>query len=78
MRAFLLGFVVVAGGLGAIAASSPAQAWYDHWGRWHPNRHYPHSAYYHGYYRPPVYYHHHAYYGHPGYYHSHYRHYPYY
>ena len=25
MRAFLLGFVVVAGGLGAMAASSPAQ-----------------------------------------------------
>ena len=55
MRVVLTSFMVVVGGLGVMAASSPAQAWYDHWGRWHPN-HYHHPTYYQRYYRPPVYY----------------------
>ena len=37
MRALLI-LLVVASGLGALAAPSPAQAWYDRWGRWHPNK----------------------------------------
>jgi hypothetical protein len=45
MRALVLA-LAVAGGVVAIAAPSPALAWYDHWGRWHPNH-------YHRYYAPP-------------------------
>ena len=37
MRALLI-LLVVASGLGALAAPSPAQAWYDRWGRWHPDQ----------------------------------------
>ena len=42
MRALLI-LLVLASGLGALAAPSPAQAWYGRWGRWHPNeyRRYP-------------------------------------
>ena len=43
MRALLM-LLVVANALGAMAAFSPAHAWYDRWGRWHPNydyRRYP-------------------------------------
>ena len=36
MRALLI-LLVVADGLAAEAAPSPAKAWYDRWGRWHPN-----------------------------------------
>ena len=55
MRALLM-LLVVANGLGALAALSPAQAWYDRWGRWHPNdyRRYPPPPYW--AYRPPRYY----------------------
>ena len=55
MRALLI-LLVVASGLGALAAPSPAQAWYDRWGRWHPNeyRRYPPPPYW--AYRPPRYY----------------------
>ena len=54
MRALLI-LLVVASGLGALAALSPAQAWYDRWGRWHPNeyRRYPPPPYW--AYRPPRY-----------------------
>jgi hypothetical protein len=44
--------------LGAIATPTPAKAWYDHWGRWHPNayRRYPPPRFYGGYRPPPYYY----------------------
>ncbi len=56
MRALLM-LLVVANALGAMAAFSPAHAWYDRWGRWHPNydyRRYPPPPYW--AYRPPRYY----------------------
>ena len=61
MRALLIIFVITSG-LGALGAVSPAHAWYDRWGRWHPNyyrRYYPPPGYYGDlpppgyYYRPP-------------------------
>lgn len=42
---FVLLALTIAGGLSAWAAMSPAEAWHDQWGRWHPNHDYP------GYYR---------------------------
>jgi hypothetical protein len=48
MRVLLL-LSVIASGLGAVAAVSPAHAWYDRWGRWHPDyhrHHYPPPGYY--------------------------------
>lgn len=33
----LLILLTLAAGLGATAIGSPAYAWYDSWGRWHPN-----------------------------------------
>jgi hypothetical protein len=68
MRALILA-LAVAGGMVAMAAPSPALAWYDSWGRWHPNHYRPHyppprvysyappRPYYRPYYAPPrVYY----------------------
>ena len=52
MRAVVTVLVIV-GGLIVQAIPSPAYAWYDHWGRWHPN-YYHHHYYYH----PYGYYHH--------------------
>jgi hypothetical protein len=56
-----------------VATMSPAKAWYDQWGRWHPDHHWhngyayapPPPVYYRpppAYYRPPP----PAYYGPPG------------
>lgn len=35
-----------------VASAGVDQVWYDHWGRWHPNRRYwgPHRHCYRGYY----------------------------
>jgi hypothetical protein len=56
MRVLLLIFALTSG-LTALAAVSPAQAWYDRWGRWHPNYYHrqPPPQYY-GYVPPPGYY----------------------
>lgn len=76
MRAVVTVLVIV-GGLIVQAIPSPADAWYDHWGRWHPN-YYHHHYYYH----PYGYYHHynrHPAYGYgPHYYHRHYYYHRYY
>jgi hypothetical protein len=67
MKALLIVFVSAAG-LAALGTASPAHAWYDAWGRWHPNHHYGyyhrHYGYYGYYHRPRVYYHTPAYYPH--------------
>ena len=70
MRALILALAVT-GGVVAVAAPSPALAWYDHWGRWHPNHYHPYYRhrvysyaphhYYHPYYHP-YYAPHHSYY----------------
>jgi hypothetical protein len=56
MRALLIVFVVTTG-LGALGAVSPANAWYDRWGRWHPDRsrRYDPPPRYYGYAPPPYY-----------------------
>jgi hypothetical protein len=50
----VLALLVLASGLLAV---SPAHAWYDRWGRWHPDyrRYYPEHRDY-GYVPPPGYY----------------------
>ena len=40
--------LAIVGGL-AIQASTPAYAWYDRWGRWHPNYYHPDYYHPHGY-----------------------------
>jgi hypothetical protein len=54
----LLAILVAATCIGVTAAQTPARAWYDRAGRWHPNgyRHYPPPARYYGYRPPPYYY----------------------
>ena len=59
MRALMFLFFAM---LAIMGAASPAHAWYDRWGRWHPNyyRPYPPPAYWAyrpppRYYPPPVY-----------------------
>jgi hypothetical protein len=49
-----LALLVIASGLAII---SPANAWYDRYGYWHPSHHY----YRHYVYVPPPYYHHRVY-----------------
>ena len=58
--------VAAAGAIAVLAGTiSPAKAWYDRWGRWHPNHPPPPRAYYPpAYYRPPP----PAYYAPPAYY----------
>ena len=63
--------LAIASGL-AIQALSPAYAWYDSWGRWHPNYYRPHYYYHpYGYYHPNPHRYAYGYYG-PHYYHPHY------
>ena len=64
MRALLIVFASAIG-LAALGTASPAHAWYDAWGRWHPNHHY---GYYHRHYGYYGYHHHPAYYHPPAYY----------
>ena len=50
--------VAIAGAITMLIGTiSPAKAWYDQWGRWHPNRrYYPPPGYYYRPPPPPVYY----------------------
>jgi hypothetical protein len=62
----LLGLLAL---VGVLATVSPAHAWYDRYGYWHPNHHYYRYYAYHWPYRH-YYYHYHprVYAGPPGYY----------
>ena len=50
MRIILLFSLTI--GLGLTCAATPANAWYDRWGRWHPNYY---RRYYYSYAPPPWY-----------------------